>query len=70
VKVFTAAGSRSQPLQCFFKSTVLIGLIEPRVEHREADVTERKDANDKKEGSAPTEKPTDSRQQKYLPLNS
>jgi hypothetical protein len=44
----------------------LIGLIE----QREADVTERKDANDKKECSAPMEKPNGSRQQKYLPFNS
>lgn len=60
MKVFTVAGSRAQPVQCIFKSMALLVLKAIRVEQREADVTERKDANDKKEGSAPTEKRTGS----------
>jgi hypothetical protein len=55
VKLFNAADSRLQTFQGSFKSPGLVRLIEPRVEPHEAPVTERQDANDKEEVSAPTE---------------
>jgi hypothetical protein len=55
VKLFNAADSRLRTFQGSFKPPGLIGLIEPRVEPHEGAVTQRQDADGKKEVSAPTE---------------
>ena len=73
-RTFTDSGARAfgsrkvRFLQRSFKAPGLFSLIEPRVEHREADVTQRQKADDQKDVSAPTENRIGSRQQKYLPF--
>jgi hypothetical protein len=69
VKLFNAADSRLRTFQGSCKSPGLIGLIEPRVEPHEAAVTQRQDANDRKEMSAPTEKRPGPCGKKPPPLN-
>ena len=70
MKVFIAADRRLQTVQFLLKLPGLSGLKEARVEQDEAHVAQRKDANDKKEVPAPTEKRTISRRKSYPPLNS
>src|SRR5208337_264424 len=69
-KAFTAAGGRPQALQCLLKSPGFVGLIEPRVEQHGGAVTQRQDANDKKEVLAPMEKRLGPCGKKLPPVNS
>src|SRR3972149_754742 len=55
-KRYTAVDRQPQTVQVLLKSPGVIGLVELRVDEHEADVTQRKDANEKKESLAPTQK--------------
>src|SRR3990172_12735686 len=70
VKFFTAADRRLQTFQVLLKSPGVIGLVELRVDEDEADVTQRKDANEKKKSLAPTQKVVRTRRNRHLPFTS
>jgi hypothetical protein len=55
VKAFIADDRRLQTVQSLLKSPGLICLKKPRIEQREADIGQRKDAHDKEETPAPTD---------------